>query len=906
ARKVRCSRTWPACQRCVDRKLECHYGNFVPIDLVKNMNPDTRVAELEARIKSLELDLATSASLSRPSHPPHPSSHPHPSSFHPLPPSQQPLSLALLSALHSPLSTFSVLGTPAGRVAHARAVLTSVVKRAAKAAAQGGARGEEDGPGSFSGTGFGPPTGEGGGGGAGSGVGPSAFPSSAAAGEENGGGEEPADAREWRAFKRLADDDGGEAEGMLGVLDGLEGEDERDKVVEGWMSEGRWARWVVWGCLDAFWSTCSSNIPTFRMFHAPSRKLRLYTSLDALPPPERVIVCAFAAVGIRGWADLALLGLGGASAGEADERECGEGEEDLPAGAGPGPSSNGGATGRKDPSLAVQRELQTRSVRGLMLHLFDELEVGVGEGTVGALEASVVCGSVMMWNELIPRRSRTFVRTSLAMYRDLIDSFSAAAAEAGAEGDDERKERMEAEVVETVMMFGLPLLLQDSTTAAYLRSSPLITPSDLATYFSAFALPSFPPSAAPSPSSSTPSSHPAPPVAPADIKDDIAAFADLDRLEGADHMQLLMGSFMVWKWLGGCLRKVAEISCPKAQSTPLPLPVLNSLFTTLSSLHSALQTFQHHFTSLPSIHAHASCLAPGPMGDTCESVHLRWCTRVDREVDDAVWLLYGAVGERMWREQERGAAGAKGAVANGSGVKAEVEEGDEREEMEDVVGADPERLDVAWLEMCESRVRKGLKLAAFYFNLFCISPDPHQTHHIAWQLELIPHWTFLATQRYVPPSPPSLSSNPSDPSGSAPTAPLGLSRKADELTETELDWIEAGLREACKYHPVAEKRLVEVRAYRRGNERRREEGGQVAFPSRATPALASACATTSLTPAFSFLPTPSSSSTTPSIPSTATGPGVGPKQLPLRTGQQKLGFQQAMQVALRMSVPNWA
>lgn len=70
-RKVRCSRTWPVCGRCTIKELPCHYGNLVPsrslvlprlqrkyahptpapaVDLVKTMQPEARVAELEARI----------------------------------------------------------------------------------------------------------------------------------------------------------------------------------------------------------------------------------------------------------------------------------------------------------------------------------------------------------------------------------------------------------------------------------------------------------------------------------------------------------------------------------------------------------------------------------------------------------------------------------------------------------------------------------------------------------------------------------------------------------------------------------------------------------------------------------------------------------------------------------------
>jgi hypothetical protein len=29
-RKVRCSRTWPSCARCTEKRIDCHYGNLIP------------------------------------------------------------------------------------------------------------------------------------------------------------------------------------------------------------------------------------------------------------------------------------------------------------------------------------------------------------------------------------------------------------------------------------------------------------------------------------------------------------------------------------------------------------------------------------------------------------------------------------------------------------------------------------------------------------------------------------------------------------------------------------------------------------------------------------------------------------------------------------------------------------
>lgn len=228
----------------------------------------------------------------------------------------------------------------------------------------------------------------------------------------------------------------------------------------------------------------------------------------------------------------------------------------------------------------------------------------------------------------------------------------------------------------------------------------------------------------------------------------------------------------------------------------------------------AIQALQHHFVHSPAP-LHPTCVGPG--GDTCEHLHLRWCSRLDRETDDCVWLAFATVGERMMREESE-----RDAVAGEAGGE----------------GGDEDRVDVEWLQRCEGQVRQGLKRAAFYFNVrlpfslhfhelprladapvpplrsrqaYTLSPDPHQTHHLAFELELIPSWTFLAAMRFTP----SASGAASPPGASG-----GPRKKADELTETELDWIERGLEVASLYHSVAERRLVELRAHREAERRR--------------------------------------------------------------------------------------
>ncbi|BGP30374.1 hypothetical protein JCM10296v2_002128 [Rhodotorula toruloides] len=679
ARKVRCTRSWPKCARCVERRLDCGYGGFVPIDVVKQMHPESRVLELEARIKSLESELANAQSHA----PVSPgggfnglslaSDLPFEIYNHLFGHSRLAHGLAGPSALFSFDEERGVVEETLGR-AHVEAVCIAVRRRAAEA---------------------------------------KALPKLEV-------GDADTEAACWRSTV-ARDVEVVNDVAALGVL-------ERS-------SNADWVRWVIWALLDAFWATCSSNVPTFRPFLTPTRKLHFYLRLSSLTACECAILAAFLSIGIRSTDDIALLGI---------SSEVGGAEE-----------------GRKREELA-------RAMRMLMYELYERAEVGFGEGSEAGLQTGLVIGVVSMWNELLPRRTRSIVRTSLGVYKDLFDSAPT----------DEARHSLQ-------VMYTLPLLHQDSTVAAYLRSSPLISDQDLATYFPAFPVPVFG------------RAEEEQPV----LIDELSKWLDLDRLGGATHLQHILGSMVIYRWLSACLRWCAEMSCSKGASRQLPVASVDYLLSTLASLHAYIQTLQHHLTHLaPASAAHPSCL--GPDGDTCQDVHLRWATRLDREIDDATWLVFSVVGERLVREDQQL---AKIEMESGEGGHAGIWHDD---------------IDIETLKMCETRVRKGLKLAAFYFNFFANSPDPHQTHHLAWSLELIPSWTFLATQRYVPPL-----------SSTAEPDPLALRDKATELSERELDWIERGLDLAQRYHPVAERRLNELRMYREANQKRVGPRAVVAAPT---------------------------------------------------------------------------
>lgn len=72
------------------------------------------------------------------------------------------------------------------------------------------------------------------------------------------------------------------------------------------------------------------------------------------------------------------------------------------------------------------------------------------------------------------------------------------------------------------------------------------------------------------------------------------------------------------------------------------------------------------------------------------------------------------------------------------------------------------------LAECESRMRKALKVNAFYAKMYTQGADGHMVFHTAFQLELTPDWTSLALQKVGEPG--------------------GPTTKEDELSETELSW----------------------------------------------------------------------------------------------------------------------
>lgn len=300
----------------------------------------------------------------------------------------------------------------------------------------------------------------------------------------------------------------------------------------------------------------------------------------------------------------------------------------------------------------------------------------------------------------MPRYSRSLIRTAITQYKELYENAAGLA----------DPDAVTAERTDLLMMYALPLLHIDSTTAAYLRAPPIITDPDLATYFAPFKIPLYHQFDAKDGPGQL------------DLREEMRPWMDVDRIGDADHLQHILASMVIYRWLSACLRWCAQMSCRKSSPPPPPLPrptpagclessdleawvpriaaaaartslsprALETLFDHLSMIHGTIQILQYHLVHTEGA-PHATCLAPSPDGDTADHIHLRWLTRLDRETDDATWLIYSIVSERLVREETELDDGG----AYGSAIKSE-----------------EDRLDISWLKACESRVRKGFKLAA--------------------------------------------------------------------------------------------------------------------------------------------------------------------------------------------------
>lgn len=42
---MRCSRDWPKCSRCIEKSLDCSYGDLIPVSFLKNDKLEEKIRE---------------------------------------------------------------------------------------------------------------------------------------------------------------------------------------------------------------------------------------------------------------------------------------------------------------------------------------------------------------------------------------------------------------------------------------------------------------------------------------------------------------------------------------------------------------------------------------------------------------------------------------------------------------------------------------------------------------------------------------------------------------------------------------------------------------------------------------------------------------------------------------------
>ncbi|BGP42105.1 hypothetical protein JCM10450v2_006191 [Rhodotorula kratochvilovae] len=674
-RKVKCDRKWPRCHRCKDRGDECDFGTFVPVDAIPEealsgaTTKGGEVAALQARIAALEAELTNLRTDG-----PAPAAGafaawPGGSSAFPTPHTNSARGSLVQQVSFSPLSGggASSGGAYPALEGMPRAGLNALDDRAA------GATLSETIHDVFSG----------------------------GAGLARGGAAAQAGLKTVEIFLRGVALQEPEvyavASAGLGPLMGPEGGQAAalplpppsESDVDWKLARGAMAKMLVVHLVQSFFASCCAYLPAFDGWH--TRRTWVLHNIDNLDPASRVAVAAFCAMGARASQHSAILGIS------------------LPS-----PSPNDWF--EQASAAGVRREQACRALHAQAMDLVHILGLTYDVSREN-LEALMVLTQLLIFNELVPRRSRGLVLSALGQYKELQDSAMPPEAK-----DD------------TLKHIGLPLLVCDAITAAYARKKPLITRADLAQYFPSFVPPD-------------PHKDGIQTVLQKCLRDSMTADGKLSH-DGVRHC-----ADIVHAWLAQAQRLFAQAAAPQLGGPPMSLiDDIRDLWQLLDQIHEGIRQLQEMLVHLN--YAPAGCSSDG-----CADQHLRFITRLDKDLLDCFFLVHSLVTENLG--------------------------------LDSLVG---ENAHVVYAES-DKRIRKALKLVAFYLELYITSRDPHMTYHVIFQLEILPNWTLIAVQRYGEPDGPS-----------APEL---------EVSETELDWFDKGLVCASYYHPVANARLQELRQARR-------------------------------------------------------------------------------------------
>ncbi|GAA5908507.1 hypothetical protein JCM6882_001286 [Rhodosporidiobolus microsporus] len=698
-RKVKCDRQWPRCNRCKQRNEDCSFGTFVPVDVIPasalqtavassgaaglQTSAEQRNAELEERIRSLEAELSAVRSTQ---------------------PAQPLEQLTNLPSAHgtepgSVLSQGSSRSAPGPLVTSRQPAAFPTVEGFNTAFVSGGGEGggdeEEDTAVSRSSL---------------SETIRSVFSAGAGLGRPGAPGQQTVESflrgvaqSQPDYYARFAPTlvggspgaamSGESAFGGPGAAGGFDAPGLVPNLSEGsaeWkMARKEMGRVLVIHLVQSFFASCCAYLPSFHGWD--NRRPWILANIDNLDPASRVAVAAFCAMGARASPHSALLGIPLSSPSPEDS------------------FAQASAAG-------VRREQACRALHTQAMDFMHLLGITF-DATKENLEAIMVMAQMLIFNELVPRRSRSMVHAALGHFKELQQSALPPTTK-----DD------------LLHHIGLPLLTCDAVTSAYARKKPLITEHDLETYFPSFVAANFEKE-----------------NIQTTLQDCLRQHATADGL--LSHEGIGRAAAVVHSWIAQCQRLFAKAAAPIAGGPPSTLHTqIKNLWRLLDEIHEGIRKLQEMLV-------HLSYVPHGCASDGCADQHLRFVTRLDKDLIDVFFLIHTLVSENLG--------------------------------LDSLVGQEGQQ---AYSES-DRRIRKALKLVAFYSELYITSRDPHMTYHVVWQLEVLPNWTAIAVQRH------------GEPGGPA-TPDL-------EVSDTELDWFVKGLIAASFYHPVAISRLQELQHSRR-------------------------------------------------------------------------------------------
>ncbi|KDE06598.1 hypothetical protein MVLG_03094 [Microbotryum lychnidis-dioicae p1A1 Lamole] len=285
----------------------------------------------------------------------------------------------------------------------------------------------------------------------------------------------------------------------------------------------------------------------------------------------------------------------------------------------------------------------------------------------------------------------------------------------------------EVDQIELKKTFGFGLYAADAQIAAFGRRLPCIDNHDLRTYFSHVGI-----------------------VIPA-LPEDDNLLPVLEKLlakakERPEALQTIR--HLLHCWICTCQRDFARLSSPPSKPSAQIEVAVRKLWLSIDKTRS---TIQHVLSALttrdlaPPAHAHST---------TTENDHHHHendygplIIRLDRDLLDLNNMLRSTLMDRS-----------------------------------DII-SDP------LLTEATSRVRKGLKVLAYYAKAYMTGADLHMIYHQFYNLELVQDWTTLAQEKL----------------GKVP----GPTASEEVVTEQEKQWLIEGLEMTCYYHPFAERRLAE-------------------------------------------------------------------------------------------------